>query len=76
MRRWEDNIKSDLKDRVREGVNSIHLDQGRSKYQTVSNTVRIFTFQKKWGKFLYRLRIIIFFWRTFLGQAFWLVTCI
>jgi hypothetical protein len=46
MRRQEDNIKSDLKDRGREGVNSIHLDQGTSKNQTVSKTVRIFRLQK------------------------------
>jgi len=46
MRRWEDNIKSDLQERRREGVNSIHLDEGRIKNQTVSNTVRIFRFQK------------------------------
>lgn len=46
MRRWEDNIKSDLKDRKREGVSSIQLDQGRIKNQTVSNAVRIWMFQK------------------------------
>lgn len=45
IRRREDNIKSDLKDRGKEGMNSIQVDQDRSKNQTVANTVRIFMFQ-------------------------------
>jgi hypothetical protein len=46
-----DNIKSDLKDKGGEGVNSFNLDQGRSKNQTVSNT-KDFQVPKKGENFL------------------------
>ena len=71
IRRREDNIKSDLKVRGKEGMNSIHLDQDRSKNQTVANTVRIFSF----GKFLDPLRTCPYEGHGSVKLFGWLFSC-
>jgi hypothetical protein len=38
-RRWEDNIRMDLTEIGWEGVNWMHLDQGRDQWQALVNTV-------------------------------------
>jgi hypothetical protein len=35
MRRWEDNIRMDLREIVSEGVDWIHLAQDRDKWRTL-----------------------------------------
>jgi hypothetical protein len=38
-RRWEDNIKIDLKEIVLEGVHWIHLLQDRDRWRALMNTI-------------------------------------
>jgi hypothetical protein len=42
MRRWEDNIKMNLEEIVREDVDMVQLVQNRNKWQAVVNTVMNF----------------------------------
>jgi len=37
--KWEDNIRMDLREMVWEGVDWMHLDQGRNQWQALVNTV-------------------------------------
>jgi hypothetical protein len=46
-RRWEDNIKVDLKDVECDDVNSFHLAQDKNQYRTVVNTVMNLSFHKR-----------------------------
>jgi hypothetical protein len=38
-RRWEDNIRMDLREREWEHVDWMHLDRNRDQWRTVVNTV-------------------------------------
>jgi hypothetical protein len=41
-RRWEDNVRTDLKEIEWEGMDWMHLAQGRDQWQAVVNTVMNF----------------------------------
>jgi hypothetical protein len=46
--RWEDNIRTDLKEKEWKGVDWMHLAQDRNQWRVLINTVMNFGFQKKW----------------------------
>jgi hypothetical protein len=48
----EDNIKIDLKGLIREGVDSMHLVQGRDQWRDLVNMVMNFRFPLQTGNFL------------------------
>jgi hypothetical protein len=49
VRRWEDNIKMDLREIGWEIVEWIHLAQDRDLWRAVVNTVMNQAFHKRWG---------------------------
>jgi hypothetical protein len=51
-RRWEDNIKMDIKEIERQGVGWVHLAQDNVTCWTVVNTVLNFSCSIKWRVFL------------------------
>jgi hypothetical protein len=48
-RRWEDNIRMDLKGSREEVVDWIRLVQNRDQWRVLLNTVMNFCFYKRWG---------------------------
>jgi hypothetical protein len=44
MRRWEDNIRTDLREIVWEVVDWMYLDQDREHWRVIMNTVMNFRF--------------------------------
>jgi hypothetical protein len=59
-RRWENNIRMDLKKIVWEGVDSMHLAQNRDQWQALVNTVMNFRVPQKAENFLTRSVTISF----------------
>jgi hypothetical protein len=48
-RRWEDNIRMDLREIGRKGVDWIHLAQDRDQRRSFANTATNFRFHKRKG---------------------------
>jgi hypothetical protein len=48
-RRWEDNVRIDLREIWREGVDWMHLAQDRDQWPAPVNTVTNFWFHKRRG---------------------------
>jgi len=59
-RRWENNIRMDLKKIVWEGVDWMHLAQNRDQWQALVNTVMNFRVPQKAENFLTRSVTISF----------------
>jgi hypothetical protein len=50
--KWEDNIRMDLREKEWEGVDWMHMTQGRDQWRAVGKTVMNLRFQKRAENFL------------------------
>jgi hypothetical protein len=48
-RRWEDNMRLDLREVRWEDVDWMHLTQDRNQWRAVVNTIMNLRFHKRWG---------------------------
>jgi len=48
-RRWEDNIRMDLREIGRQGVEWMHVVQDRHQWRALLNTAMNFRIPKRWG---------------------------
>jgi hypothetical protein len=51
MRKWEDNIRMDLREIVWDGVDWMYLAEDRDQWWAIVNMVITFRFHKRWGIF-------------------------